>query len=35
VLSTTARKKIIDATWNLEKFEDTTEYMQLLQAETH
>jgi 2-methylcitrate dehydratase len=33
VLSKAARKRIIDATWNLDKFEDTTEYMQLLKAE--
>jgi 2-methylcitrate dehydratase len=35
VLSKEARKRIIDATWELETYEDTTEYMQLLKAESH
>lgn len=33
VLSKRAQRKIIDATWNLEKFSSTSEYMQLLKAE--
>ena len=33
VLAASARKRIIEATWNLEDFANTTEYMQLLKVE--